>query len=246
MSIAIISDIHGNAAALEAVLADIAARGDCDTIWNLGDTVGYGPEPGRCLDLLAAAGPAITMVGNHDLACIGRLDTGLFNLVARSATEWTARQLDDAQRALLGSYPETATAGEVTLAHGSPRSPIWEYVISAEIATENMAAFPTQLCFVGHTHVAAVASYPGDSSRVRYRRAGAGTVIDVGDERAIINPGSVGQPRDGDPRAAWMAFDVARATVEMRRTGYSIEVTQRAIAAAGLPEALGKRLALGR
>ena len=246
MSIAVISDVHGNAAALEAVLTDIASQGDCDTIWNLGDTVGYGPEPGRCLDLLAAVAPAITLVGNHDLACIGRLDTSLFNLVARTATEWTAGQLDGSQRALLESYPETAIAGNVTLAHGSPRSPIWEYVISAEIASENMAAFSTQLCFVGHTHVAAVASYPCNSSRVRYRRTEGGTVIDVGDERAIVNPGSVGQPRDGDPRAAWMLFDVGRATVEMRRTEYPITVTQQAIIAAGLPEALGIRLALGR
>lgn len=246
MSIAIISDVHGNAAALEAVLADITTQGDCDTIWNLGDSVGYGPEPGRCLELLASANPQITLVGNHDLACIGRLDTSLFNLVARAATEWTCGQLDDAQRALLGSYPETAIAGDVTLAHGSPRSPIWEYVISAEVASENMAAFSTQLCFVGHTHVAAVASYPGDSSRVRYRRTGAGTLIDVGDERAIINPGSVGQPRDGDPRAAWMRFDIGRATIEMHRTEYPVDVTQRAITAAGLPDALGVRLALGR
>lgn len=246
MSVAVLSDVHGNAAALEAVLNDIATVSECDTIWNLGDTVGYGPEPGRCLELLASVTPQITLVGNHDLACIGRLDISLFNVIAQQATEWTASQLDDAQRALLGSYPQTVVSGVVTLTHGSPRSPIWEYVISAEVASENMAAFPTQLCFVGHTHVAAVASYPGDSSRVRFRRVGGGTVIDVADERAIINPGSVGQPRDGDPRAAWMLFDIGRATVEMRRTGYPIAVTQRAITEAGLPEALGVRLALGR
>ncbi len=246
MSVAILSDVHGNAAALEAVLKDIAAVRDCDTIWNLGDTVGYGPEPGRCLELLAAVGPRLTLVGNHDLACIGRLDISQFNVIAQRATEWTAGRLDDAQRTLLGSYPQTAISGDVTLAHGSPRSPIWEYVISAEVARENMTAFLTQLCFVGHTHVAAVASYLGNSSRVRFRRVGDGAVIDVADERAIINPGSVGQPRDGDSRAAWMLFDIGRATVEMRRTEYPIEVTQRAIAEAGLPEALGVRLSSGR
>ena len=243
MRVAILSDVHANAPALEAVLADITG---CDAIWNLGDTVGYGPDPGRCMDLLAAAEPQITLVGNHDLACIGQLDVSQFNLVAQLATRWTAGQLSDEQRQRLAGAPQTVISGDATLAHGSPRSPIWEYVISGRVATANMTAFATQLCFVGHTHVAAVASCPGESGRVRFRRAGGGSVIDVAHDRAIINPGSVGQPRDGDPRAAYLIYDIDRATVEMRRVDYPVAVTQRAIVAAGLPEALGDRLALGR
>ena len=243
MRVAILSDVHANAPALEAVLADITG---CDAIWNLGDTVGYGPDPGRCMDLLAAVEPQITLVGNHDLACIGQLDISQFNLVAQLATRWTAGQLSDEQRQRLARYPRTVISGDATLAHGSPRSPIWEYVISGTVAAENMTAFATQLCFVGHTHVAAVASYPGESRRVRFRRAESGAVIDVAHDRAIINPGSVGQPRDGDPRAAYLIYDAGRATVEMRRVDYPIDVTRQAIVAAGLPEALGDRLALGR
>ena len=243
MRIAVLSDVHGNLPALEAVLRDTA---DCDALWNLGDTVGYGPDPARCMDLLAARAPRVTLVGNHDLACIGQLDTSLFNLVARQATDWTAKQLDDEHRQTLASYPPTAVAADATLAHGSPRSPIWEYVISAEIATDNMSAFATQLCFVGHTHVAAVATTSGDSSRIRFRRLAGGSGVDVASDRAIINPGSVGQPRDGDPRAAYLIFDVDRAMVEMRRVDYAIKTTQKRIVAAGLPEVLGVRLALGR
>ena len=243
MRVAILSDVHANAPALEAVLADITG---CDAIWNLGDTVGYGPEPGRCMDLLAAVEPQVTLVGNHDLACIGQLDVSQFNLVAQIATRWTAGQLSDEQRQRLAGSPRTVIAGDATLAHGSPRSPIWEYVISGTVATENMTAFATQLCFVGHTHVAAVASRTGESGRVRFRRTASGAVIDVAHDRAIINPGSVGQPRDGDPRAAYLIYDIDRATVEMRRVDYPVAVTRRAIVAAGLPEALGDRLALGR
>lgn len=243
MRVAVLSDVHGNAAALEAVLTDIAS---CDAIWNLGDTVGYGPDPIRCMDLLAAAEPAVSLVGNHDLACIGQLDTSQFNLIARQATDWTAAQLDEAHRETIAGYPRAAVVGDATLAHGSPRSPIWEYVISAAVATENMGAFSTRLCFVGHTHVAALATCPGDSSRVRFQRLAAGSVVDVAHDRAIINPGSVGQPRDGDPRAAYLVFDVDGATVEIRRVAYPIEETQEAIARAGLPEILGTRLALGR
>ena len=243
MRIAVLSDVHGNLPALEAVLRDTAG---CDAIWNLGDTVGYGPDPVACMDLLAAQEPAATLVGNHDLACIGQLDTGLFNLVARQATEWTARQLDEDHRRALAQLPPEATVAGTALAHGSPRSPVWEYVISADIATENMAAFATRLCFVGHTHVAAIASCDDGSDRVRFQRVGGGTVVDVANGRAIVNPGSVGQPRDGDPRAAWLVYDTSQATVEMRRVDYPIERTQRAIAAAGLPEVLGLRLGLGR
>ena len=243
MRVAILSDVHGNAAAVEAVLADIS---DCDAIWNLGDTVGYGPEPVRCMELLAAAEPAVTLVGNHDLACIGRLDTSDFNLVARQATDWTAMQLGATHREALAGLPQTTVVGEATLVHGSPRSPVWEYVISAAVAAENMGAFTTRLCFVGHTHVAAIASCPGDSGTVRFQRQAGGTVANVGRERAIINPGSVGQPRDGDPRAGYIVFDAERATVEFRRVAYPVARTQEAIARAGLPEILGLRLALGR
>ncbi len=242
MKIAIVSDIHGNLAALEAVLTDATG---CDVVWNLGDTVGYGPDPVGCLDRMSTVAAEYTIVGNHDLACVGDLDVTQFNLVARLATSWTMNQLDRAHQDAIRSLPETVVSNDVTLAHGSPRSPVWEYIISEEVAIANFGAFHTSVCFVGHTHVAASA-HMEEEGNVSFERTRQGQLLDVSRHRWIINPGSVGQPRDGDPRAAYAVLDNDEGTVEMRRVPYPIETTQQAIVAAGLPEILATRLALGR
>ena len=145
------SDIHANLVALEAVLAD---AGECDAVWNLGDTVGYGPRPRECLDKMVDLFANPVLVGNHDLACIGEVDINEFNPVAQLAARWTALQLGMDHRAYLNALPAVTIAGPYTLAHGSPRSPVWEYVTSAQIATENFEFYDTDTCFIGHTHIA--------------------------------------------------------------------------------------------
>ena len=243
MKVAILSDIHGNRPALDAVLAD--ANG-CDRIWNLGDTVGYGPDPVGCMDRMDAVGPEFSIVGNHDLACVGELDVSQFNLVARLATEWTLARLDEPHRHAIRALRQTVVSNDVTLAHGSPRSPVWEYMLSEGIAAENFELISTSVCFVGHTHVAAAARATASGRRVTFNRTRAGQILDVAEDRWIINPGSVGQPRDGDPRAAYAILDNEQGTVETRRVPYPIAETQQAIIDAGLPDVLAARLGLGR
>ncbi|HEV2527973.1 MAG TPA: metallophosphoesterase family protein [Thermomicrobiales bacterium] len=243
MRAAILSDIHGNRPALEAVLADASG---CDVIWNLGDTVGYGPDPVGCMDRMAGVDPEYAIVGNHDLACIGELDVSQFNLVARLATEWTLSRLDDAHRDAIRALPQKLVSNDVTLVHGSPRSPIWEYILSEETSAANFPHLTTSVCFVGHTHVAASARATGSGGRVQFARTRAGQILDVAEDRWIINVGSVGQPRDGDPRASYVVLDNDQGTVEVRRVPYPIAEIQDAIVAAGLPDVLATRLALGR
>src|SRR5579875_652372 len=150
MVILVISDIHANLVALEAVLAD---AGTVDEIWSLGDIVGYGPKPRECLDLVRSLNPTISVVGNHDYAAIGRISLADFNPIARSASQWTATQLDLDHVQYLEGLPLKQTSGDVTIVHGSPRFPIWEYVYNARVAAKNFSAFDSELCFLGHTHV---------------------------------------------------------------------------------------------
>ena len=243
MRIAVLSDIHGNLPALDAVLRDAC---DLDTIWNLGDTVGYGADPVACMDRMATAGPALTLVGNHDLAAIGELSLAEFNPVARAAAEWTRRQLGTKHVDDLRRLRPLALHDGVTAAHASPRSPVLEYILSPATAQDNMAAFSTGLCLVGHTHVPAIYSGEGTGERVESAPFPPGRTWQLGVRRAIINPGSVGQPRDGDPRAAYAVLDEERGTIELRRVDYSVIDAQKRILAAGLPESLALRLAHGR
>lgn len=243
MRIAVLSDIHGNLPALEAVLQD--AR-DLDAIWNLGDTVGYGADPVACMDRMAAAGPALTLVGNHDLAAIGELSLAEFNPVARLAAEWTQRRLDTRHVDVLRRLGPMTVHDDVTVAHASPRSPVLEYILSPATAQDNMAAFTTTLCLVGHTHVPAIYSSAVTGERLESSSFPPGQPWQLGMRRAIINPGSVGQPRDGDPRAAYAVLDQERGTIELRRVDYPIIDAQKRILAAGLPESLALRLAHGR
>lgn len=237
-----LSDIHANMEALEAVLAD--AEG-FDTVWFLGDAVGYGPQPNECVELLHSLDPQYWLAGNHDWAALGKLDLADFNPEARAAAEWTAERLEDGVRAFLeASEPrrEAKRAG-VTLAHGSPRHPIWEYILDPATATENFEAFTTKNCFFGHTHVPAVYE-EGVDGAVR-QPITPGLSIMLGESRRMVNPGGVGQPRDGDPRASYLLYDQENSWLTFHRVPYDIESTQAKILAAGLPARLAARLDYG-
>jgi len=239
----ILTDVHANLVALGEVLAD--AAGAYDEIWNLGDTVGYGPEPNACLERLDAIA-AIQLAGNHDLAAAGVVSTRDFNPIAKAANEWTATQLSADRKQELATRPGRVDRDGVTLAHGSPRDPIWEYVLDAVSATASLLHVEGDLCFVGHSHVALVAIIrPGERSAVLVP-LDPNTTVDLQAGRMLINPGSVGQPRDGDPRAAYAIFDSDKQTVIGKRVPYDIVKTQSAMRAAQLPERLINRLANGR
>jgi diadenosine tetraphosphatase ApaH/serine/threonine PP2A family protein phosphatase len=243
MRVLILSDVHANLVALEAVLAD--ADGRYDEIWNLGDTVGYGPEPVACIDRLNAVA-RIQLAGNHDLACAGVASMEDFNPVAKAAATWTAQQLSMADRQQLAERPGRVDLDGITLAHGSPRDPIWEYVVDPISATGSLLHVEGDLCFVGHSHVALVAMIrPGEKTANLFPLQ-PGDTIDLQLGRMLINPGSVGQPRDGDPRAAYALLDTDRQTVTGCRVNYDIAATQQAMRAAHLPERLAARLSTGR
>ena len=242
MKILIVSDIHGNRVALEAFLA---ASQTFDAIWSLGDTVGYGPRPRECVDLMVQHGAGPVLVGNHDLAAIGQLDLADFNPVARTAARWTGLQLGPEHQAYLAALPPATSAEGYTLAHGSPRAPIWEYVADAKTATDNFAFFDTVACFIGHTHLAMYAALGDGRSRAEMGTFRDGETLELRGARFLVNPGSVGQPRDGDPRAAYAILDTNRAAVSAHRVTYDIGMTQHQMSVSGLPEALIARLALG-
>lgn len=238
----IISDIHSNLVALDAVLAAI---GEVDAIWNLGDTIGYGPKPRECLDKMVGLAANPVLVGNHDLACIGEVDIGEFNPVAQIASRWTTLQLDLDHRTYLAELPAITVVGTVTLAHGSPRSPVWEYVTSPAVATANFAFFESDICFIGHTHVAMYAILREGDEIAELAALRDGQVLDLRSGRFMINPGSIGQPRDRDPRAAYAVIDTDRSTLTAGRVEYDIAATQLQMAIANLPETLINRLAHG-
>jgi diadenosine tetraphosphatase ApaH/serine/threonine PP2A family protein phosphatase len=241
MRVAVLSDIHSNLRALEAVLASI---GSVDAIWQLGDVVGYGPDPEAVVWRLRESG-AIGIKGNHDAAAVGDLSVEDFNADARAAIEWTRARLNEEARAYLAALPEMLVPDgfDFTLAHGSPRDPIWEYLTDTRAARENLSAFATTYCLVGHTHVPLI---------LRQRRihmeglaVNAEGRLRLDERRAILNPGSVGQPRDGDPGASYMLVDTAAGFATWQRVRYDIEATQAAMLEAGLPPRLARRLSFG-
>lgn len=243
MRIAVLSDIHGNLPALEAVLAAVKPY---DAIWQLGDIVGYGPQPDEVVARLAAEG-ATGVRGNHDSAAIGLLDTDAFNDDARTAVEWTADRIQPKTRDWLAALPLRAQNEPFTLVHGSPRDPTWEYVYSAGVARANMALFETPHCLVGHTHVPLVFRQRG--SKVEGVNVKEGMSLALGAERLVINPGSVGQPRDGDPRSSALLIDTdagdGTATLAWHRVEYPIETVQKLMDQVGLPRRLSSRLQFG-
>lgn len=242
MKVLIISDVHANLVAFETV---IAAAGEFDAIWNLGDIVGYGPRPGQCIDYLLSLNPAASLIGNHDWAAIGRLQLDEFNPVARYATYWTTAQLTTSHMHYLESLPNRVIEDDWMLVHASPRHPIWEYVYTAKVAHENFELFDTQVCFLGHTHVQLFISESMANEGKAPLQPRDGETISVASERFIVNPGSVGQPRDSNPDAAFALFDTEERAVTFRRVPYDVELTQQQMDEAGLPRPLITRLALG-
>jgi predicted phosphodiesterase len=242
MKVAVISDIHANLHALEAVLEAIDADHP-DELWCLGDLVGYGPEPNQCCAAVAARA-AICLAGNHDLAVLGELSVGVFVGEAAAAARWTAGVLDEDSRRYLASLSPQLRRADVELYHGSPRDPVWDYVLSEDAVVDSFALTTAPLVLVGHSHVplALVLGSEGIGGGL----AAAGTEVSLEGGRSLLNPGSVGQPRDGDARAAWLLLDLETGQAWFRRTEYEIERTQEEIVARGLPRSLAARLAEGQ
>ena len=241
MRYAVLSDIHGNLESLRAVLADAADR--ADALLCLGDTVGYGADPGPCVELVAERATAC-VAGNHEHGVIGRLDLRWFNENARAAVEWTGERLTDDCRRYLDALPLVSEVGDAILVHASPARPEeWDYLLTAEEGFAAFAAFTTRLCFVGHSHVPGVWSI-GSSGPAHER--GAGRVDLEHGRRYLVNVGSVGQPRDRDVRAAYAIWDVDERCVTIRRVPYDVEAARKKILDAALPSFLADRLRAGR
>jgi diadenosine tetraphosphatase ApaH/serine/threonine PP2A family protein phosphatase len=239
----VISDIHSNLEAFEAVVQD---AGPVDQVWCLGDVVGYGPDPNACVELLRSRSH-LCIAGNHDWATLGKLDLRDFNSDARQANLWNREQLTPDNLAYLESLPQTLVEGQFTLAHGSPRHPIWEYIIYATTAQASFEYFDTQHCLVGHTHTPVayrLDNEDGDEVCETIPPSLDGP-LKLGPERLIINPGSVGQPRDGDPRASYLVLDTDALTAQHRRVEYAVERTQAKMEKHGLPMRLVMRLMYG-
>jgi len=229
MHILVFSDIHSNLTALEKVLS---VAGSYDAVWCLGDVVGYGPDPNECIALIQTLPNLICIRGNHDAAVVGDVDQHTFNHEASLAISWTKRELDADGQEFLLKLPETVIQENVTLVHGSPRNPVWDYVMDSMTALRMFQFFETQICMLGHTHVPAywVENEADSKSNI---------VLDFQKRtvqgRVILNPGSVGQPRDHDPRASFAIFDTENLTWELRRVEYDISSVQDRIKKAGLP-----------
>lgn len=236
MRIGLVADVHSNLVALEAVLADL---GMVDALWHLGDIVGYGPEPDAVVDRLAGLG-ATGVRGNHDAVAAGDAGAEWFNEDARAAIEWTREVIGPRTHAWLAALPERRVEGDFTLVHGSPRDPIWEYVTSRPVAAASFPAFSTDHCLHGHTHIPAVWREVDGAAPPASPHHGATVALDAG--RTLLNPGSVGQPRDGDPRASYAVIDTEARTMTFRRVGYDIAATQAAMRRHRLPERLVLRL----
>ena len=240
MRVGVVSDIHSNLPALEAVLSDM---GEVDELWCLGDFVGYGPWPNECVSMLRERGVR-AIAGNHDLAVVGAISTAAFNTDAAFATAWTAEQLTPELTSYLAELPPmTRLDRKTTLAHGSPRQPVWEYLLDDETASASFKCFKTQLCFIGHTHIPSI--FVKEGRRVAVSHMPESAQFTVGKLRAIANPGSVGQPRDRDPRSSYLIFDSGQGTLEWRRVAYDIGRTQARMREVELPEFFVERLSIG-
>ena len=240
MRLAVLSDIHANLAALEAVRD---AMPEVDEVWVLGDIVGYGPQPNEVIAALQEMG-ARSVMGNHDGAAIGQVDAGWFNPDAARAIGWTSEVIDDNARAYLATLPEVRRDGDLTAVHGSPRDPTWEYITGPDVAGANLAAFDTRICLHGHTHVPIV--FRADDDRVEVVAATPGTPVTIREGRLLLNPGSVGQPRDGDPASSFVVLDTDAGTATFHRVSYDIDLTQRLMRDVDLPARLVERLRYGR
>ena len=243
MRVAVVSDIHGNRHAFEAVLDAIEAS-ECEEMWCLGDLVGYGADPDACVDL-ARRHAAVCLAGNHDLGVVGALPLEEFSRGAALAAEWTRETITAATREFLEGLEPTYLEEQVGLYHASPRDPIWEYVLSPLQAELCLDAQPHRVCLIGHSHVAlSFSRAEGESATGQTRNRD--EELEISDGEWLINPGSVGQPRDGDPRAAWLELDIDGWGAVYRRTEYDIDGAAAAIRAARLPDSLAERLTYGQ
>ncbi|RMF68269.1 MAG: metallophosphoesterase [Calditrichaeota bacterium] len=242
MKYAIISDIHGNLEALDSVLAEIDKRG-ADTIVCLGDIVGYGPNPNECVETVKSRAE-ITLAGNHDYAPLGKLDLSYFNPWARRAIEWTAEHLTEDSISFLQNLPLRAELDGFTIVHSTPLEPDqWNYITTIGEAVSNFAEFDSQICFIGHSHVPTVIAVD-EKQDFRVLKD---NPLEIRDQlRYIINVGSVGQPRDFNPRAAFGLYDNEEKRFELVRVPYNIGETQSKILSSGLPAFLAERLELGQ
>ena len=242
MRVLIVSDIHSNATALDAVLA---AAGPADAVWQLGDVVGYGPDPDEVVERLRSVG-AVGVRGNHDAAAIGDLGTEWFNSYARAAIEWTRGAITPATRAWLSELPERRDEDGIGLCHGSFRDPIWEYIHDPAVAEESLGIVASEGLAVGlfgHTHLPAI--YRSTGGGVAAAVPTEGSTLDLDDGPVLLNPGSVGQPRDRIPTASYMLLDTVRREATWRRVAYDIPAVQARMRHAGLPERLALRLEHG-
>jgi predicted phosphodiesterase len=244
--IAAITDIHANLPALEAVLEAIEEVG-AEEIWCLGDTLGYGAEPDQCTDLVRER-CAIALVGNHDLAVLGALDITAFSEAAAEAVAWTRENVAERTLEHLRELEPSGAREGIGLYHASPRDPIWEYVLSAEQAEACFDAQAARIALIGHSHVSLYFTRPTpeeEEDDVRGAQSDDGVGLDLSAHSWLINPGSVGQPRDGDPRAAWLELDTSEQRARFHRVSYDVERAAASISAAGLPRRLGDRLHVG-
>ncbi len=243
MRYAILADIHANLAAFVAVLDDIERRGGVEEIWCLGDVVGYGPDPHQCIGLLRRCNH-VCVAGNHDWAAIGKIDTSYFNPDAATACHWTAQQLSPEDIQYLESLPTVVENDDFTLVHGSPREPIWEYLLSTSSAKESFDYFQSKFCLIGHSHVPLVFKY-SETGACSFSQFSPDIGLALGKSRLIINPGGVGQPRDGDPRASYAIYDDEANLIRLYRVPYDIKTTQARMVEHNLPVRLVARLSRG-
>jgi predicted phosphodiesterase len=241
MRVLVISDIHANLTALDAVLE---AAGFFDAVWCLGDIVGYGPDPNECIERIQELPEIQCIAGNHDRASASGIELDAFNPEARQALEWTRSRLTEASSQFLLQLPETLQLDPYTLAHGSPRRPLWEYLLDSTRAQGSFSAFSTRYCLVGHSHVA-MAFVMNDHNRCITHLPSHSSMISLGFHRMILNPGSVGQPRDQDPRAAYSLLDTDSLEWEWHRIEYDVEKVQARMQGFNLAPRLILRLAEG-
>src|SRR5580693_391557 len=243
MKVAVVSDIHSNRQAFEAVL-EAVADSDATELWCLGDIVGYGADPDACVEL-ARRHVAVCLAGNHDMAVVGELPLDEFSRGAGIAAQWTREVMAPANLEFLAELRPQGAEGTIGLYHASPRDPVWEYVLSALLAELCLDAQAHRVCLIGHSHVASsFVRYEGEPATGEPRRAG--TELDTSAGEWLLNPGSVGQPRDGDPRAAWLMLDLDGHAASFRRTPYDVAGAAAAIRAARLPDSLAERLEYGQ
>lgn len=242
MRSAILADIHSNATALMAVLEDIDRRGGADELWLLGDIVGYGPDPHRCFEILRRF-KCVGVSGNHDLAVLERLSVSSFDPDAAEAIRWTKRQISTEDALFLTRLEPVVESNGFTLVHGSPRQPAWEYLLSLSTARENFSSFKTTYCLVGHTHIPMSFKKEAGATSAAPLSESVGLVL--GKASLILNPGSVGQPRDSDSRAAYATYDSGSRVFRLHRVPYDIAAVRERMWNAGLPVRLATRLEHG-